>query len=127
MKKEIKQLLTKSQRALRAAKILLDQGDADFSVSRAYYAMFYAAEGLLLSKGLASSKHSGLLNLLFEHFVKPGLLAGSFHQDLHELFDLRQEGDYWIESTITIQIAEEALEKAKRFVSKIKELVEEAA
>ena len=123
MKIEIKRLFEKSHRALKAAKVLLDHGDADFSVSRAYYAMFYAAEGLLLSKNLAASKHSGLLNLLFEHYVKPGLIEGSFHQDLHRLFDLRQEGDYWAESVITNETAQEALGTATRFVLKLKDLV----
>ena len=123
MKKEVKQLLNKSHRALNAAKILLDQGDADFAVSRAYYAMFYAAEGLLLSKNLTASKHSGLLNLLFEHFVKPGHLKSSFHQDLHQLFDLRQEGYYWAESTITGEMAQEALETAGSFVTKMEECI----
>ena len=31
-----------------------------FAASRAYYAMFYAAEALLQSRGLAFSKHSAV-------------------------------------------------------------------
>ena len=85
------------------------------------------AEGLLLSKNLASSRHSGLLHLLFEHFVKPGLVESSLHQDLHRLFDLRQQGDYWAESAITHEVAQEALESAKRFVSKMTELIRATA
>ncbi len=119
MKPEIKKLLQKGDRALKAAKGLLDQGDADFSVSRAYYAMFYAAEALLLTKHLVSSKHGGVLQLLFEHFVQPGLMDRSLHQDLHRLFDLRQEGDYWTESSITPETAGEALETARKFVSTV--------
>ncbi|MEL6453615.1 MAG: HEPN domain-containing protein, partial [Cyanobacteria bacterium J06623_5] len=37
-------LLEKAQRSLAAAKQLLEQGFYEFSVSRAYYSMFYVAE-----------------------------------------------------------------------------------
>lgn len=125
MKKEIRQLIAKGRRSLGAAKTLLDQGDADFSVSRSYYAMFYVTEALLLSRNLVSSKHSGILSLLFEHFVKPGLIQKSLHQDFHRLFDLRQEGDYWSESTITIEVAKESLETARQFIAAIERLISE--
>jgi uncharacterized protein (UPF0332 family) len=37
---------------LRSGNALLELGDPDSAVGRAYYAMFHAAEALLLSKGL---------------------------------------------------------------------------
>jgi len=39
-RKEIEELLKKSQRSVAAAEPLLVDGDTDFAVSRAYYAMF---------------------------------------------------------------------------------------
>ncbi len=85
--------------------------------------MFYVTEALLLTKKLTASKHSGMLNLLFEHFVQPGLIAKSLHQDLHHLFDLRQEGDYWSESSITAETAQEALEIARKYVSTLEGII----
>lgn len=52
-------LLRKAQDSVRAAKLLASQGFYDFAASRAYYAMFYVAEAILLSQGLSFSKHSG--------------------------------------------------------------------
>ncbi len=46
-----KALLDKADRAIHAAQILRSEGDSDFAVGRAYYAMLYAAEALLISKG----------------------------------------------------------------------------
>lgn len=48
---EIQALLKKAERSLRAANSMIDSQDFDFSLSRAYYAMFYFAEALLLNQG----------------------------------------------------------------------------
>ena len=117
------QLLNKGKRALRAAETLLKGGDFDFSVSRAYYAMFYAAEAALLSKKISTSKHSGVISLLYEHFVKPGKLDKSLHQTLHEAFDLRQQGDYWSDSGISEETAQDLLKKARLFVATIENIL----
>lgn len=44
--------LKKSRRFLHSGDALLELGDFDSVAGRAYYAMFHAAEALLLSKGL---------------------------------------------------------------------------
>ena len=49
---EISALLRKAGRSLSASKDLMERGDYDFAISRAYYSMFYCAEALLLSKDL---------------------------------------------------------------------------
>jgi uncharacterized protein (UPF0332 family) len=63
-------------------------------VNRLYYACFYAATALLLSKNLPPSKHSGTRSLFNKHFVKSGLVAPELGELYNTLFDLRQEGDY---------------------------------
>lgn len=72
MNAEVKKLIQKSKRSLKAAENLFRDKDYDFAVSRAYYAMFYAAEALLLTKNLSFSKHSGVISGFWEHFVKKG-------------------------------------------------------
>lgn len=46
--KEIAGLLVKARRSIKAAARLLQDGDYDFAVSRAYYGMFYVAQAMLL-------------------------------------------------------------------------------
>jgi len=46
--------LRKAKRSLASARRLLQDQDNDFAVSRAYYAMFYAATAMLLNKGIPS-------------------------------------------------------------------------
>ena len=57
MNLEVEKLFKKAERSLHSAKLLFDDGGYDFAVSRAYYSMFYAAEALLLSKGLSFSNN----------------------------------------------------------------------
>ena len=56
---EIQALLKKAERSLRAASSMIDSQDFDFSLSRAYYAMFYSAEALLLTRTSGSQSTLG--------------------------------------------------------------------
>jgi uncharacterized protein (UPF0332 family) len=58
MKEESGKLLDKAARAIKAAETLLKAGSVDFAAGRAYYAMFFTAEALLLDKGLRGLKNS---------------------------------------------------------------------
>jgi len=49
-------LVRKARDSVRAARLLHNGNLYDFAISRAYYAMFYVAEALLLGEGLAFSK-----------------------------------------------------------------------
>jgi uncharacterized protein (UPF0332 family) len=44
----VQELLDKSEQSINAAGLLLRDGYDDFAASRAYYAMFYAVEALML-------------------------------------------------------------------------------
>lgn len=59
MKPEQAALLNKAESGLSAARLLPSGAYHDLAASRAYYAMFYAAEALLLGAGLSYSKHYG--------------------------------------------------------------------
>jgi uncharacterized protein (UPF0332 family) len=71
---EIASYLERVDTDLQVASELLDKGYYDVAASRAYYAAFYAASALLLSEGLDTSKHSGVIALIHQHFVKSGKL-----------------------------------------------------
>jgi uncharacterized protein (UPF0332 family) len=69
---EIEALVQRAERSLRSARNLLDDGDHDFAISRAYHAMFYAATAALLAENIKRSKHSGVIAAFAQHLVKPG-------------------------------------------------------
>ena len=67
---QLQSLIEKARRYLRSAELLIGDGDYDSAVSRAYYAMFYAAEAALLKKGMTFSSHKAVISAFGQHFVK---------------------------------------------------------
>ena len=97
MKEETAMLLAKARRSVEAARALLDRGDYDFAAGRAYYAMFYVAEGLLAERELRFRKHSGVQAAFGEHFARTGLLDAKYHRYLLDAASKRLSADYGVE------------------------------
>ena len=124
--KEIEKLIEKSEKFLITAEYALNIGDYDSCVSRSYYAMFFMAEAVLLTKNLVASSHKGVISLFGKHFIKTGIFDKEMGRALNDAYDERLIGDYGVGSEIYKVEAEEILNKAKDFVSKLKTYIEEA-
>ena len=94
MNEQINLILVKARESLDAARLLAEQGYLDFAASRAYYAMFYTAEALLLSKDLSFSSHAAVIANFGKEFSKTRELDPKFHKYLIAVRDLRSQGDY---------------------------------
>ena len=92
--KEIKSLMKRAEKYLRSAKMLLEEGDYESSVSRTYYAMFYSAQAILLTKNVSFSSHKGVISAFGEHFIKTDILPKEMGRELNRAFEKRQIGDY---------------------------------
>lgn len=114
--KEVSSLIERADKYLTSARSLLEDGDYESSVSRTYYAMFYVAEALLLTKGLTFSSHRGVISAFGEHFVVTGVFEKDMGRQLNLAFEKRQLGDYEYTFVITRDEAEELLEKGEAFV-----------
>ncbi len=113
--REVRELASKAERSLVAARRLLEAGDYDFAVSRAYYAMFYVARALLLTRNVRRSKHSSVLGAFGSEFVRSGELPAELFALLRDGFEDRAEGDYGL-ATISEDQARAGIEGAHRFV-----------
>ncbi len=120
MKEETPKLLDKAARAIRAARLLLENGEISFAVGRAYYSMFYAAEALLWEEGRHSRSHSGVHSLFGELFAKPGRLHPKYHRWMLDAFDQRIEGDYGFDAELPPERAREIIEQASEFLAAAK-------
>jgi uncharacterized protein (UPF0332 family) len=120
MNQEIEAFLTKAEESLDAAKGLFEDALYGFSSSRAYYAMFYAVEALLLSRGLSYPKHSAVLSAFGREFIKKGPIEPKWHQMFHEAFEVRQVGDYEPIERVSEVTSRRVLENAKAFVQMIR-------
>ena len=108
--------LEKSRRFLRSGDALLELGDPDSAAGRAYYAMFHAAEALLLSKGLEYSAHRAVQSAYGREFAKNALLPQRFHRALLDAYESRVSADYESGTGIDSETARKHLADAKEFV-----------
>ena len=124
LREEVKRYMARSERTLEAAQVLAEHGYWADVLSKAYYAMFYAARALLHTEGISVSKHSGVVALLGERFAKPGRIDRRLHRMLIDMLDERQVADYRIEIEVTKEEAEQGLRTAGEFVRAIREYLE---
>lgn len=115
MTPEVAELVTKARRSLSAARRLHQYGDFDFAVSRAYYAMFYATEALLLRRDMSFSRHSGVIAALRREYVVSGELSLAHHAALQRAFNDRNVADYEA-VRVTQEVADETLGAAAAFL-----------
>ncbi len=122
---EIVSNLERAETSLSAASELLGNDYFDFSVSRAYYAAFYAASALLLKEGIETRKHSGVVALIHQHFVKTKKLTVEQGKNLNWLFELRSIGDYGGVIHLSLEEAQRAIKVAASFLGAINKLFKE--
>ncbi len=117
MKETARKFLDKSEQSIAAAKHLLQDGYTEFAASRAYYAMFYAAEGILSEQGRRFRKHAGVHAAFGEHFAKTGLMDPKLHRWLLDAFDKRVKGDYGVDEVLVRGDAELLIGQAEEFLA----------
>jgi len=93
------------------------------AVNRMYYACYYAASALLITNGIVTKTHDGVLQMLSLHFIKTGILPVEYGKIYRNLFDKRSSGDYEDFFYHTKESAEALFPDAKSFVERIKDLV----
>ena len=120
---EIKTLLARADRYLRSANLLIKDGDYESAVSRSYYAMFFSAEALLLTKRLSFSSHKAVISAFGEHFIKKGIFDKELGKSINRAFQKRQLGDYEYNFVISKDEAKKILLEAKRFVAEIEQYI----
>ena len=116
---EIDSLVKRAKRYIRSGELLLNDKDYESSVSRTYYAMFYAAQAVLLTKTLSFSSHKGVISAFGKHFVKTEIFPKQMGRELNRAFEKRQIGDYGYKFVVSEEEATQMLQYGKEFVNKI--------
>jgi uncharacterized protein (UPF0332 family) len=120
---EVEQYLSLATEDLAAAQDNLQLGHLRVAVSRAYYAMFYAATAILGSRGLWRSKHQGLIAAFGEYLVKPGVVEAKYGRMLHDAFETRLDSDYAPYPDLNEDSAMQVIANAEDFVHCMKRVV----
>lgn len=120
-KREVQLYIENAHETLDAAKVNLDNDFYASSVNRSYYAVFYAANSLLATLGEARSKHSGVISVFRQQFIKTGELPAELSEIYEDLINSRQRGDYDLNTHIDPETAAELLQKARHFVDEVEQ------
>jgi len=115
----IRHRLLRSQEAIEEAELLLASDHFTGTVNRLYYACFYAATALLFSDGLSSSKHSGVLALFGQHWIRTNRMPQEMGGFYLQIFNRRQKGDYQDLTSFYRAEVEAWLTETKAFVERI--------
>jgi uncharacterized protein (UPF0332 family)/predicted nucleotidyltransferase len=116
-KGSVETVLKLARETLDSADFILGHHSARAAVNRAYYVMFHAATALLLSEGLAFSKHQGVISGFREHFIKTGKLPVEMSHLIGDAFDARNAADYEYDSNVSEEQATEQVRLAHEFLA----------
>ena len=112
-----------AENKLDNARRIFEIGLFDDAVSRAYYAMFYAAKAALLSEGMDLRRHSSAVTKFRELFVITGRVDAEYLHYLGRAQSARERSDYAPFVPLTKEGAQEVLGTAESFIRKIKKLL----
>lgn len=116
---DIKALIEKANRFTASSELLFNAKDYDSAVSRIYYAMFFAAEALLLTNNLSPKSHSGLIALFGDYFIKTKVFPKEMGRQINRAYDKRLIGDYGTSIIIDKTEAQDLLKIGKEFIDRI--------
>ena len=122
IQEKIRKYLARARQTLETGKLVMAHEDYITAVNRAYYAIFYAANALLATKGLERSKHSGVIAAFRQHFVKTGVIEPEYSDFYGQAMDERRNADYELEM-LSYETALENLAHAERFLTRVEEVL----
>ena len=119
-------LMTKAETLCSSARTLLNLGDTDSAINRAYYAMFHAARVALLKTDAPVDPnivrtHKGLIGAFGQYVVKNNPELSAMGRILSRAQTARIIADY-ADSSDKPAVAEEIVNQAENFVATIKAL-----
>jgi len=86
--------------------------------------MFYAANALLISSGIARRKHSGVISAFGQYFVNTGLIEVEYAKMFGQAFTSRLDSDYDIAFLLDDLLAETMAEDAQKFIDRIEKYLQ---
>lgn len=120
---QIRALMEKARASLSDAELLLENGTAESTINRAYYAVFQAAQAALQTEGESPETHSGVIRRFGYHFVRSSRISDEVGGILASARSMRGEADYDAFSDLGKEEAARLVKKARRFVETVEKQV----
>ena len=118
-------LIQRARRVLRTGQLAFEDEDYASAINCAYYAVFYAANAALSTRGLERSKQSGVVAEFRAQFIKTGLIEPEYSAFYGDTLDARQSGDYDFVMEPGYERAQAALDEARQFLERIEQFLQD--
>ena len=126
IREAICQDLAHSRDELEAARILHREHKDRQALSRAYYAVFYAATAVLESKRIRRAKHSGVKSAFGQFFVKDKTIESEYSDIYVRVRESRELRDYERGYVPAADFASEKIDEAEKFVARMEKYLRDA-
>ena len=113
----------KAYNTLKEAEDMIDTKHWNLAIQRLYYACFYMASALLMSRGINARTHNGVVGQLGQNFVSKGFLTKDEGRLYSRLLQNRITGDYNDFFDFTRENVAPLLEPTRNLLIKIDELI----
>ena len=111
---EAQNAIDRAEDTLTESAYNLDGGFTIATVNRAYYAVYYCLTALLHTEGIHTKRHSGAHGKFHELFVRTNRFPHDSIKWVQFVFQLRQSGDYDLDTEITQEQAAQSLQYARQ-------------
>ncbi|MCC8176192.1 MAG: HEPN domain-containing protein [Bacteroidales bacterium] len=119
----IKYRLEKADTTIDDAEKALQYGISPRTIKNClYYGCYYALRALMCKTGLTSKTHEGVKGMFGLHFVKTGKIGIEYGRAYSDFMNARLTGDY-DDFDMEIELNQEDVDLARRFVAEIKRLI----
>ncbi len=115
--------LKRAHQALKVAKIVYEAQFFTDSLSKSYYAIFYAAGAALESIGIQTKRHATTIQKFNEHFVKNGKVDKEHYLTLSNAFRTRNLADYELTWDTEEEEVKDQLKRAEEFIKVIEQML----
>ncbi len=121
MNEDIKNSLDLALDTFDDAKFLAQNERYRRAMNQCYYAYYYLAKGVLMTKGIVAKTHKGLNSEFGRIFIKTQEIPLEYGEYLGYLFKEKQTADYQPEEEIGKEEVDEALRMVGDFINFVKE------
>ena len=90
----VKYRIEKAYATLVEAHDCADDNHWTLAANRLYYAAYYASKALLIQNGIVAKSHEGVIGMIGQKFVVPGIISKDDAKLLARLQNMRKPGDY---------------------------------
>lgn len=119
--------MEQAQETLVDVEYLLAGDRLNAAASRIYYACFYAAEAVLIHRGIKAATHVGVRQMFGLHFTQTGVVENKWGRFLTQVAQMREGADYDFFIRYEKEELIEKCEQAKAFIEILKRLLENEA